>query len=74
LASLHTAPVIFVIATTHIGEDAPVGPQTNVQLKTLANAYSIPFKSVDGRDAGVVQKAVTNARKTGGPFIIEAKR
>lgn len=74
LASLHTAPVLFVVATTTITEEAPVGPQTHVDLKVLAKAYQITFHSVDGRDAAAVNKAVAKARKAGGPHLIEAKR
>jgi len=74
LASLHAAPVLFVVATTPITDDAPVGPQTNVALKVLAKAYQITFHSVDGRDAAAVQNVVAKARKAGGPHLIEAKR
>ena len=74
LAALHNAPVLFVLATTEIGEDAPIGPQSAVDVRKLAGAYGISFQSVNGRDAAAVQKAVAKARKAGGPQFIEAKR
>jgi len=74
LAALRNAPVLFVVATTSIGDDAPIGPQTTVDLNKLAKAYGLTFHSVDGRKAESVQKAVAKARKAGGPHLIEAKR
>ena len=73
-AALNNAPVIFVVATTPLTDDAPIGPQSTVDLKTLAKAYGITYARVDGRKAKSVHTAVGKARDAGGPTLIEAKR
>jgi 2-oxoisovalerate dehydrogenase E1 component subunit alpha len=73
LAALRHAPVIFLVAVHPLGDGAPVGPQLASTPKRLAEAFGIPATEVDGTDAAAVRRAVAQARKAGGPALVEAR-
>ena len=71
LASLHGAPVIFVVATLALGPDAPVGAQLAGSPAAIASAHGLGAVRVTG-SSEAVQAAVAEARAAGGPRLIEA--
>jgi len=73
LAALLQARVIFLVAVHPLGNEAPVGKQLASTPRQLAKAFGIPTTEVDGSDASSVRRAVAEARKAGGPALIEAR-
>ena len=73
LAALHRPNIIFVVAMTELTQEAPVGPQLSTSPDMVASAFELPTVKVDGRDAKAVLKAVKNAKRKGGPHLIQAE-
>jgi len=74
LAALRASHVLFVVAVHPLaGDDAPLGPQLATAPSALAEAFGIAATVVDGNDVAAVHAAVSTARSTGGPHLIEAR-
>jgi len=73
IAALRWLNVIFVASTWTLTDEAPLGPQTAVELSALAAAYGLRVDVVEGADAEAVRAAVAEARAGGGPALIEAR-
>jgi TPP-dependent pyruvate/acetoin dehydrogenase alpha subunit len=78
MASVWSAPVVFIIENNLYGEYSPVRDTTPLDdLAERAKSYAIPGVSVDGQDVeavhAAVQEAVDRARRGGGPSLLEMK-
>lgn len=73
LAALLRPNVVFLVAVHPLGNEAPVGRQLATSPVRLAKAFDIPAVEVDGSDASAVHRAVAEARKAGGPAVVEAR-
>ncbi len=78
MASIWSAPVVFVVENNMYGEFTPqreTAPSEDVADR--ASAYRIPAVIVDGQDVDLVHAAVRvaidRARTGGGPTLVEAK-
>lgn len=71
-AALTQAPVVFVVLTAQLGEQAPVGPQVAAAPATLAQTLGITAHTVEATFLAV-RDAVATARAGGGPALIEAQ-
>tara|TARA_Y100001978_G_C23541347_1_gene359891 strand:+ start:59 stop:655 length:597 start_codon:yes stop_codon:yes gene_type:complete len=69
-ARLTNAPVIFLVSVMPLGDDAPVGPQLSTSPAKLAAAFDISVTEVKPK-AKDVQAAVSKARKSGNPSLIQ---
>ena len=69
-ACLTNAHVIFLVSVMPLGDDAPVGPQLSTTPADLAKAFDMHV--IDAKpNANDVQVAVSNARKSGQPTLIQ---
>jgi acetoin:2,6-dichlorophenolindophenol oxidoreductase subunit alpha len=78
MASVWSAPIVFVIENNLYGEYSPLRDTTAVEdLADRAKAHGMPGVIVDGQDAQAVRDAaaaaIDRARAGGGPTLIEAK-
>ena len=78
MASVWSAPVVFIIENNLYGEYSPVRVTTPLDdLAERARAYAIPGVVVDGQDVAAVhaavQEAVDRARGGEGPSLLEMK-
>ena len=78
MASVWSAPVVFIIENNLYGEYSPVRVTTPLDdLAERARAYAIPGVVVDGQDVAAVhaavQEAVDRARGGDGPSLLEMK-
>jgi pyruvate dehydrogenase E1 component alpha subunit len=78
MASVWSAPVVFVIENNLYGEYTPMRQTTPLDdLAERAVGYSMPGLVVDGQDAELVHAevaaAIERARRGEGPTLIEAK-
>ena len=73
LAALRWLNVVFLAGTWTLTDEAPLGPQTAVDLSALAAAYGLRVDVVEGADADAVRAAVAEARAAGGPALVEAR-
>jgi acetoin:2,6-dichlorophenolindophenol oxidoreductase subunit alpha len=78
MASLWSAPIVFVVENNLYGEYTPMRESTPLDdLARRADAYAMPGVIVDGQDVGAVydvaKEAIERARAGGGPTLIEAK-
>ena len=78
MASVWSAPVVFIIENNLYGEYSPVRVTTPLDdLAERARAYAIPGVVVDGQDVAAVhaavQEAVDRARDGDGPSLLEMK-
>jgi pyruvate dehydrogenase E1 component alpha subunit len=78
MASLWSAPIVFVIENNLYGEYTPIRESTPLDdLAERAAAYAMPGTSVDGQDVELVHEAASEAiarcRAGAGPTLIEAK-
>ena len=69
-ASLTHAPVIFLVSVMPLGDDAPVGPQLATSPAKLAEAFDMKVVEVSPTTKDV-QSAVSKARKSGQPSLIQ---
>ena len=69
-ASLTNAPVIFLVSLMPLGDDAPVGPQLATTPADLAKAFDMDVLEAKPT-AKDVQTAVSKARKSGKPSLIQ---
>ena len=69
-ASLTNAPVIFLVSVMPLGDDAPVGPQLATTPASLAKAFDMDVLEAKP-SAKDVQTAVSKARKSGKPTLIQ---
>jgi TPP-dependent pyruvate/acetoin dehydrogenase alpha subunit len=74
LAALHNLNVVFLAHSWDLSSpESPLAKQTAVSLSALSTAYGIEGVTVSGADEAAVTKAVSSARKKGGPQLIEAQ-
>ncbi|MBA2332841.1 MAG: thiamine pyrophosphate-dependent dehydrogenase E1 component subunit alpha [Actinobacteria bacterium] len=78
MASVWSAPVVFIIENNLYGEYSPVRETTPLDdLAERAKSYAIPGVVVDGQDVqavhAAVQEAVDRARSGAGPSLLEMK-
>ncbi|MFV2062044.1 MAG: thiamine pyrophosphate-dependent dehydrogenase E1 component subunit alpha [Chloroflexota bacterium] len=78
MASVWTAPVVFIVSNNLYGEYSPVRMTTPIDdLARRADPFDIPGVIVDGQDVEVVNRAVATAveraRKGEGPSLLEMK-
>lgn len=78
MASVWSAPVVFIIENNLYGEYSPVRETTPLDdLAERAKSYAIPGLVVDGQDVAAVhaavQEAVDRARGGDGPTLLEMK-
>jgi len=78
MASVWSAPVVFIIENNLYGEYSPVRETTPLDdLAERAKSYAIPGVVVDGQDVeavhAAVQEAVDRARRGEGPSLLEMK-
>ena len=78
MASVWSAPVVFIIENNLYGEYSPVRDTTPLDdLARRADPYGIPGVIVDGQDVDAVRDAVgvavTRARAGDGPSLLEMK-
>ncbi len=78
MASLWSAPIVFVVENNLYGEYTPVRESTPVDdLAERAASYAMPGVIVDGQDVELMydacKEAIEHARSGGGPTLIEAK-
>jgi pyruvate dehydrogenase E1 component alpha subunit len=78
MASVWSAPVVFIIENNLYGEYSPVRETTPLDdLAERAKSYAIPGVVVDGQDVNAVhaavQEAVARARRGEGPSLLEMK-
>jgi pyruvate dehydrogenase E1 component alpha subunit len=77
LAAVWQLPVVFVCQNNEYGEFTPRVESQRVEIAKRAAAYDMPGVAVDGNDAsdtyGAVAAAVDQARRGGGPTLIDAK-
>ena len=78
LASILSAPVVFVCENNQWAISMPIGRAVAVEdIAVRAAGYGFPGEIVDGNDVlavrEVAQRAVDRARRGGGPTLIEAK-
>jgi TPP-dependent pyruvate/acetoin dehydrogenase alpha subunit len=73
LAGLHQLNLIILAHSRDLSADAsPLAPQVAGGLLNKAEAFGLSATQVSGSDVEAIQKAVTKARKAGGPHLIEA--
>jgi TPP-dependent pyruvate/acetoin dehydrogenase alpha subunit len=78
MASVWSAPVVFIIENNLYGEYSPMRTTTPLDdLAERAKAYAIPGVIVDGQDVvavhRAVEEAVARARSGDGPSLLEMK-
>ena len=74
LAALHGLNVVFLAHSWDLtAPESPLTKQTAATLAALSKAYGISGVTVNGSDEAAVTKAVSSARKKGGPQFIEAQ-
>ena len=69
-ASLTNAPVIFLVSVITLNDDAPVGPQLATTPASVAKAFGMKVLEVSPKTKDV-QSAVSKARKSGKPSLIQ---
>jgi len=73
LAGLHQLNLIILAHRRDLSaEESPLAPQVSGDLASKAEAFGLQSTQVDGTNSAAVKKAVTAARKQGGPHLIEA--
>ena len=74
LAALHNLNVVFLAHSWDLSSpESPLAKQTASSIAALSKAYGIKGVTVNGSDVAAVTKAVSSARKSGGPKLIEAQ-
>lgn len=77
VAALWKLPVIFVCENNGFSEFSPTETVTAGQISARGTAFGIPSETIDGNDVEAVwraaAKAITRARRHGGPSFIEAQ-
>jgi TPP-dependent pyruvate/acetoin dehydrogenase alpha subunit len=77
LAALWRLPLLLVCEHNGWAEFSPSARQIAVDLKALAGAFGIPFRSVDGNDVVTVNAAaveiIGSMRVQSGPHILECR-
>jgi TPP-dependent pyruvate/acetoin dehydrogenase alpha subunit len=75
MAALWKAPLLLVCENNGWSEFSPTSRQFAARLESLAAAFGITYRSVDGNDALAVSdaaiEAVASLRSGNGPFILE---
>ena len=74
LATLHNLNVVFLAHSWDLSSpESPLAKQTASSIAALSKAYGIKGVTVNGSDVAAITKAVSSARKSGGPQLIEAQ-
>lgn len=71
-AAMFRPNIIFLVAVTPLGDDAPVGGQLATEPVQVALSFGLDVVAVDGSDASAVHDAVAAAKAAGGPHLIQA--
>jgi len=71
-AAMHRPNIIFLVAVTPLGPDAPVVGQLATEPVQLGLTFGLEVSAVDGSDASAVHDAVAAAKAAGGPHLIQA--
>lgn len=76
LASLQKLPLVFFCENNGYSEFSRAADQHPVSVRKRAEAYGVPFVSLDGNDVSIVAagmlKVLDKVRSGGGPFLVEA--
>jgi 2-oxoisovalerate dehydrogenase E1 component len=76
-AGIHRLPVVFVIENNHYAISVPSAEEVAGSIADRGRGYDIAGRLIDGNDALMVYRAVTDAvdraRDGGGPTLIEAE-